>query len=340
MATRSQKVKLGVFLTSAFVLFFAIAVILTGLGLFEQRSTYFIDFHQSVSGLAPGMPVKLSGVRVGTVKSIGIDPNDVEVVEVAIQVKKGTPIKTDTVAYINMQGITGLKFIELKDGTNEADFLPPGSEIQDGEALISAIKDRATDIAAKTEKVLSNVLYLTREENLKSVDSIVDNTEDATENLAALSAELTKTLRVSREIALENREAIASLIANANQTSAKSTQVLNEILRLSALAHSILDESNIPQTVAEFRQTNDLVQGRLQAMAADGTMSNLSAALDQLVVLLKNLSETVRQNKDQVRATIDNLREASESFKNLARSLNAQPSRLIFDEPPEPRELP
>ena len=340
MATRSQKVKLGVFLTAATVLFATTVVVLTGLGLWEERWTYFIEFSESVSGLEQGAPVKLRGVRVGTVDAIRVDPENVEVVEVRVKVDGGTPIKTDTKAYINMQGITGLKFIELASGTSEAELLPPGSEIQAGQSMLEQLTGRATDIGLKIEKLLNNILYMTREKNQERVDQIVASTAATTENLQQLTSELTQTLSVTRNLGGENRESLDQLIDNANQTSQKANLVLDEVAELTRSANRVVDQAKIPQTVAEFRQTNVMVQERLEGLEVGNTMGKVSAALDTLTALLNNLSQTVNQNQDQLRATFYNLRMAAESFKELARSLRSQPSRLFFDDKPEPRELP
>lgn len=340
MATRAQKVKLGVFLLAAAALFVAVVLILSGAGILKKHSTYFIAFRHSVSGLAPGLPVRLSGVRVGTIKKIDLDPDNVELVRVEIQVDRDTPIKTDTVAYIDMQGITGLKYIELKESTQAAPRLPSGGSIPPGPAMLDEIKDRATDIARNADQVLSGLAYLTREENLERVDAIMANTQRASGNLDALGAELTRALSLTREIAQENRQSVRELLANANQASARSAQAIDEISALSRTVRQILQQADIPQTVADFRQTNHLVQEQLQQMADDGTLDSLGSALDQLVLLLQDLGQSVRQNKEQVRQTVDNLREASESFKEMARSLRAQPSRLLFDNPPKPRQMP
>ncbi len=340
MATRSQKVKLGVFLTTTTLLLIIVVAVLTGLGLWQERLPYYIEFRQSVSGLESGAPVKLRGVRVGTVDGIRVNPKNVEIVEVRIEVDKGTPIKTDTKAYINMQGITGLKFIELGGGTAKAKRLPAGSEIQAGQSMFEQLTGRATDIGVKVEKLLNNILYMTREKNQKRVDDIVSSTKQTTEHLAEVTDQLTKTLEVTRQIAVDNRQTIAALLKNANETSTKTNQVLGEINRLATNANGVLAQSKIPETVAQFRQTNQMVQEQLRSLNAGTAMQKVTVALDTLTTLLQNLSQTVNQNQDQIRATLYNLRQAAESFKELARSLNAKPSRLFFNEKPKQRKLP
>jgi phospholipid/cholesterol/gamma-HCH transport system substrate-binding protein len=340
MATRTQKVKLGVFLVAATVLFAATIIVLTGMGLWEERTTYYIKFRESVSGLEQGAPVKLTGVRVGTVDGIRVDPDNVEIVEVRIQVDKGTPVKTDTRAYVNMQGITGLKFVELRRGTAEAKALPAGSEIQAGRSMMEQLTGRATDIGLKVEKLLNNALYVTRETNQERVDDIMVNTEQTTRQMAEASEELTLTLQSTRSLIEDNRPLIESLLTEVHQTSRKTNNVLDEVAQLTATSQRTIEDAQVPTAVDELRHTNMLVQQRLESVEFAETIEKSAVALDSLTVLLNNLSQTVSQNQDQLRATLFNFRLAAESFKELARSLRAKPSRLLFDDQPKPRELP
>jgi phospholipid/cholesterol/gamma-HCH transport system substrate-binding protein len=84
---------------------------------------YRIHFHDSVSGLAAGDPVKFRGVDVGTVKSLGIDPDDSRLVLVDLRLRKETPVKTDTRASLTLKGITGVVYIELSGGDPTAQTL-------------------------------------------------------------------------------------------------------------------------------------------------------------------------------------------------------------------------
>ena len=72
------------------------------------QSVYGINFQCSVSGLSVTAPVLLNGVRVGQVTNIKLSPDDVSAVHVTISVTKGTPIKEDSVATLEAQGLTWL----------------------------------------------------------------------------------------------------------------------------------------------------------------------------------------------------------------------------------------
>ena len=84
---------------------------------------YRIHFGESVSGLALGDPVKFRGVDVGTVKALSIDGVDPRRVQVDVKLRKETPVKTDTRASLNLKGITGVVFVELNGGSQNAKSL-------------------------------------------------------------------------------------------------------------------------------------------------------------------------------------------------------------------------
>lgn len=340
MATRSQKVKLGVFLTGAFILLVLIVAVLSGIGLWEDRVPYFIEFRESVSGLEEGAPVSLNGVEVGTVDAMRVQPQNSEIVEVRIRVDQDTPVKTDAKAFVNMQGVTGLKYIELSGGSAGAEPLEPGSEIEAGRSVMTQLTGQASDIGLKVEKMLNNVLYLTRESNRERFDRILANAEDSSQDLDQVSADLSATANATRQLVEENREPLTELIENANRTSERTDETLTELLALTRAAQQALDGAQIPQTVSEVRETNAMLQDRLESVEMNDLLQRATTALDRLTALLDDLGSTVDQNRDQLRATIQNMRMAAESFKELARSLQSQPSRLFFDDDPEERQLP
>ena len=88
--TRAQKVRLGIFLVVSALLLIGGLVILAGARLGEKRDLYFVRYAEgevSLNGLDVGSPVKYSGIRVGRVDRISIDPSDVSVIVVTISAK-------------------------------------------------------------------------------------------------------------------------------------------------------------------------------------------------------------------------------------------------------------
>ena len=60
------------------------------------------------------------GFQVGNVAEIKINPNNSEEIQINIQIQKEHQSKRDNFAVLGNIGITGLKYIELKGGTNSS----------------------------------------------------------------------------------------------------------------------------------------------------------------------------------------------------------------------------
>ena len=80
-------------------------------GVYDRYDTYM---RQSVSGLSVNSAVKYRGVDVGRVKEIALNPENTEEVRLSLDILQGTPIKTDTVATLETQGLTGLATLNLE----------------------------------------------------------------------------------------------------------------------------------------------------------------------------------------------------------------------------------
>jgi phospholipid/cholesterol/gamma-HCH transport system substrate-binding protein len=340
MATRAQKIQLGAFAALALILFMGTAIVLTGSQFWQSRGEYLVRYEESVSGLEVGAPVKFRGVRVGSVTNIRINPQNVEQVEVYMQVDSLTPIKTDTEALIVTQGITGLKFIELMGGTATAAELPPGSQITAGRTMLDQLGDRAVDMSVQVEQIFANVLYMTRRENQERFDSILVQADAFMGQLNRFSEVLTGLTVVIEEMLTENREPVRELVVGLEQTNRQFRTMLASADETAQSIHTIVAAMELPRTMAEVRASNLLVQDKLKEIDLNRAIENISVALGTLQALLENMAQSISGNQDQLRATMFNLRMASESLKELSRSIEQRPSRLFFDEKAEDRRLP
>ena len=78
MISRSEKIRLSVFLITAGALIIIAIIVLAGLRLSQKSDTYYVRFDESVSGLEVGAQVKYNGVRVGQVVDIRIDDKNLD----------------------------------------------------------------------------------------------------------------------------------------------------------------------------------------------------------------------------------------------------------------------
>ena len=206
MVTRSQKIRLGVFVVVASFLLAGMLVVLLGTSLGEQTDIYTTRFEESVSGLEIGAPVKYHGVRVGTVDAIGINPDDVSEVVVTLNLKRGTPIKANSTVVLNTMGITGLKFLEVTGGTDDSLFLTPGGEIPSGSSLISRLTGKADVISEKIEMLVNNLVEITGEQER--------------EQFQAILADVRETMASAKRIISENEADVSQAVKDLSESSA------------------------------------------------------------------------------------------------------------------------
>ena len=123
METRASYIVVGLFVILGMIAMLAAAVWITGHRADQKTALYDIYFDGNVAGLRPGNPVQYRGIPVGAVTGMRIDPENVERVLVTIEIRAETPIKTDTQATLALQGITGVAYVQLTGGTQDAPFL-------------------------------------------------------------------------------------------------------------------------------------------------------------------------------------------------------------------------
>lgn len=111
---------------------FALAVIagvfgfiywLNNAGAYGERAAYDVRFSVPVSGLSVGSKVFFNGIQVGDVKSIIIDEASPKRLIARILINKNTPMRADTKAGVEYQGLTGTAAILLTGGEASAALL-------------------------------------------------------------------------------------------------------------------------------------------------------------------------------------------------------------------------
>jgi len=155
---------------------------------------YLIYFNESVLGLNINAPVKYRGIAVGKVTDLRINPKNTEQVQVTVDILKTTPIKEDTVAKLTAQGITGLTYINLTLGSNNA---PP----------LQAKKGQKYPV-------------------IKTVPSFFEHFE---KSLGSVSSHLTLSLlRIEELLNEKNQAEFSKLIQNSSSAMAKLDKLLDD----------------------------------------------------------------------------------------------------------------
>ncbi len=225
-----------------------------------QFTRYDIHFRGSVSGLKVGSSVELNGILVGEVVDIRVDPDQVENVIVAIEVPAETPVREDTLASLQIAGLTGGVTILLAGGTQDAPPLAPkpGEKraviaskastlerfLEDAPELLQSLQllvSRASallsdDNQAAFAESLRNVSALTGALAARTddIETLFTSAAQTMANLRDASDALKKTASTINTTVARNEPEVASLIGDLRKSATTMTRVSNEIEALIA----------------------------------------------------------------------------------------------------------
>ncbi|QKF65805.1 lipid asymmetry ABC transporter MlaABCDEF, periplasmic component MlaD [Arcobacter venerupis] len=235
MDTKINFFKIGLFIITIVVFLLATVFWLGKYG-FEKKKfdEYTIYFKESISGLNLGSSIKYKGFEVGNVNEIKINPNNSEEIQINIVINKGTPIKEDNIAVLGNLGITGLKYIELKGGSNDSKLLEANADgikvIKSKVSDLTSLVDSTTDITNELTIVLAQTKKLFTDENINSISQILNHTQNSMANMEQFSTYLINSEK-KIDALLEN---ISSLSKTGNKSFDSISKSANTFKELSA----------------------------------------------------------------------------------------------------------
>lgn len=177
--------KINYTIVGIFVVIFGIAMVwftfwLGKYSLKKEFVIYRLEMTESIAGLSKDSNVKLHGVNIGRVSDIHINPKNIEMIEVFLEIKEGIPIKEDMIASTQMLGVTGLLSIEIDGGTNEAkDLVSEDGNyplIKSKPSMLSKFSNKAEEIRVQLDSVLTQIDKLLSNENIQLTKDILSST--------------------------------------------------------------------------------------------------------------------------------------------------------------------
>lgn len=297
----------------AFVLLVALAATLfvywySGTRVHRTYARYEIYFNGSVSGLEQGAPVRYLGVRVGRVLEMRIDPRDAGRVEVITAIDSTTPISARTLAELDLQGLTGLLYIDLQQSARPAPPPVPSLRypvIRASQSQFDVFMAQLPRLSAAAGGVIQRLNRLLSDQNIDDVSRSLDN-------LSQASSSLPQTVRSVNALLVQLRSATSELGATAQS------------------ARNVMDTAG-PQIVSTMR--------RLQKVA-----DNLSQATDQLDSMIAENRTDVRSftrtSLPEMESFVREGRAAAEQIRELSASLRQNPSQILYQPAPAGVEIP
>lgn len=298
METKANYVLIGAFVllaTGALALF---TLWIAGNPFSRSYKDYDVIFSGPVNGLSEGGEVRFNGIKVGEVTTLRLDRLDPNRVIAHIRVEQQTPVRTDSVAQLNFQGITGVTFIQILAGdpatpllesvNGEVPQIPTSRTLVDelfsgGQDLLSV----SGDTIKKVNEALSeeNLLHLTS--TLASIDTalakiaqddgIIDEAAKAMKNINTAALALESAAKAFDVAAVSVTSDVSGLSAEASNVLRKLDPVLDDARAAMASVNETVGTINTqitPAAARAFRQVGNTatdfqtVMGRFQQLLA------------------------------------------------------------------------
>ena len=284
---------------------------------FKGARVPFRTYLRDAEGMEPGTQVLFGGITVGKVTSVGPDEQDPTRIEIALDVKQGTPLNAKSVAEVGSVSLMSDPVLSITTGSNDAPRLHPGTIIPSQETVsldelqrkLATLADSAQTTLVEVKTDLNNVTGDTRQ--------LLANLNNATGST--------------------NRKHLAGILANTDtmvaQLSPQVDQISEQVLKLTKDANSV---------VAKLGPTVDNANGTITAIRepTQADLVELQKTLEETRGLIGSLQVLVRTNSLNTTYTIENLRMATDNLNQLTESVKERPWSLVRIRQPKERNVP
>lgn len=258
---------------------------LKGINLLNRSKTFYVKY-DNVDQLRPSSPVFISGLEVGTVKELYVDPSDDKSIIAVLNIEKPVDVHRDTRAVIIGMSVMGGKAIDLqipapctgKECASSGDYLKG-----EAKSFLESIVGKPEQLDAYTARLRLGLTSL--------YDSIAnpDNPQGFGNTLVALDQSLNNIAELTRKLNRFLDVSTASFAATADNA-AEITRTLRD------------NKSNINSLMNNLAAVSD----QLQKARLDQTAGKAGDALDSLTLSLSSL-RTVLSTTQHTLGQVDTL---------------------------------
>lgn len=282
-------------------------------GVYERYEAFM---RESVAGLSVDSTVKYRGVDVGRVKSIALNPDNPEEVRLTLDIARGTPIKTDTIAVLETQGLTGLATINLTGGSREAPPLQalegqeypviktgPSLFFRMDEAISRLLSEKGlTKLLADLDTAAMGAAGIVDEENRTTLKRTIKDISEVAQTVAAHKTQMERGLNGAAQSA---------------DNLVKVTTALNE---------------QVPALLARINKSAAALRTLTEELAQTG--KTIGAVVNETKPELQQFS---RQTLPETGVLVTELRQLASTLTRVARDLEREPNSLVFGRSAPPR---
>ncbi len=276
----------------------------------QEKDSYRIVFNGPVRGLSVGGEVQFNGIKVGEIGEVRLDRRDPNRVITDIELTRGTPVRVDSVASTESQGISGVSVVQISAGTASKSLLKARDKskrpvIPSKPNAMSSLLQGGGQVLASATEALSRVNKLLSDRNIANIGGAINDVRLTTAELAA------------------NR----AMFANAGSALAKLDRAASDIQGAASSVKLIADGDG-KRAFADISQAaNDLKYAVKEARGVIAKLDTQSA----------DIGTTTLPNINSMMLT---LQETAESLDGLIREIRQSPSEALAKNKGAELELP
>jgi phospholipid/cholesterol/gamma-HCH transport system substrate-binding protein len=294
MESQANYVATGAFVLLVLAGIVAAALWLAGAEFNTHYAIYETHIPGSVAGLDIGAPVKVNGIDVGHVSSIEQDARNPSDVNVLLQIRPDATIRSDSVASLEMQGLTGGRYVEITGGTLAFPKLSaePGQHyptIAARQSSLDALFDDAPQLMKSLNVIADRLQSILDDRNRHAIDQTLAGLSDLTTKLDQHSQDFDRML-ANGDSTLHD---LARASANLDTLLARFQGTPEELDHLIASANLLTDNLNdvVRTSRPGLHELTSTIPARLDALLSLAT--RLTASLDRLSAELERNPSSV-----------------------------------------------
>jgi len=306
METRARYVLVGVFTLISLLAALGFMLWLAKVQIDRTFAQYDVVF-DTVAGLGTSSAVRYNGVDVGTVLAIALDRENPALVRVRIEVYASTPIRSDTVATLASQGVTGVSFVALEGGSADSPRLQriapnPVPVIPSKPSVVQELMVGAPELLNDATLLIQDVRGFTTRQNGAAIAGILENVESATARIDGLA------------------DRAESFLAAAEITLAEADKVLGEMETTFATANTAFVSAN-----TTILNVNKVVETDLPLIVA-----KVDNAVESVRTAAAGLEEFSTTGLPQYSTLAQDARNLVSSLTTLANRISNDPGRFLL----------
>jgi len=293
METRASYILVGSFVLTFLIGLLIFTVWVAKIQIEETRQPYYIYFTGSVTGLQTGSPVRYQGLPIGTVTDLRLDPEHLGRVRVRVEVERDAPIKTDSIASLEVQGITGGAYVQISGGTDGSELLKNAETrgipvIPSRPSTLAAVVDAAPQILARVLELTDRIGGIITPDNQRAIGETLENARKASADIAAATEGLGGTMRELNGVLAELNRTAAALAPVASQAGKSLDTVTADVHELTTSLKQTTGQLNA--MIAENRDPvrDFTATGLYEVTLLVTQLRDLSAQISRVVTRIEN----------------------------------------------------